>query len=190
MSYKIIKYAPWILAIIWLGIRVSLYYSMQATNPDGARSAGVMINLLFLIFIIFSVLSKLYKERRSGATSSFMNDFKAVLKETLKYCLGVGIALAVFYNFISTELQDRRMRDHQATIEALDTEEELNKVKSENIQLKNLSREEIIQAANDRTEIFTNPKIVSSASFLVLVFVSLIYALFAVLLFRYFLKMR
>jgi hypothetical protein len=60
----------------------------------------------------------------------------------------------------------------------------------ENIQLKNLSREEIIKAANDRTEIFTNPKIVSSASFLVIVFVSLIYTLFAVLLFRYFLKMR
>jgi Ca2+/H+ antiporter len=184
------KYVPWILGLVWLGIRVTLYYTMKDTNPDGARSAGVMINLLFLIFIIFSVLSRLYKERRSGATSTFFNDFKVVLKENLKYCLAAGVALVIFYNFISTELLDRRARDHQATVEALDTDEELNQIRNENIQLKNLTREEIIKAANDRTEIFTNPKIVSSASFLVLVFVSLIYTLFAVLLFRYFLKMR
>ncbi len=190
MSDKIMKYVPWILGLVWLGIRVSLYFAMKDTNPDGARSAGVMINLLFLIFIIFSVLSKLYKERRRGVTSSFINDFKTVLKETLKYCLAAGVSLVLFYNFISTELEERRTRDYQATIEALDTEQELNEVRNQNIQLKNLSREEIIQAANDRTEIFTNPKIVSSASFLVLVFVSLIYTLFAVLLFRYFLKMR
>ncbi len=184
------KYVPWILGLIWLGIRVSLHYLMKDSNSDGARSAGVMTNLLFLIFIIFSVLSKLYKERRKGATSTFFGDFKTVLKENLKYCVAAGIGIAIFYNFVSTELLDRRQRDIQATIEALDTEEELNKVRSENIQLKNLSREEIISAANSRTEIFTNPKIVSSGSFLVLVFVSLIYTLFAVLLFRYFLKMK
>lgn len=184
------KHLPWIFAILWLGIRVLAAQVIYFGDPDKARTVGVMLNLLFIIVLIFIVLMDLYKLRRMGHKDSFIGDLKNVAFPCVKYVLGVGILLAVYYNVISDELLQKRKADYQLTIEALDTDEELKAVRSQNIQLEKLSREEIIDAANKRTDLFTSPKVVSSASFVVLVFVTLIYAVFAVFLFRSFLKMR
>lgn len=184
------KNLPWILGLIWLSIRVlgSTYFFEK--NTDSGRTLGVMMNLFFIILIIFSELSYIYKERRKGVMDRFMGDFKRVAASTVKYALMAGIVIAVYYNFVSDELLVKRQQDYILTEQALDTDEELKLVQEQNIQLAHLSREEIIAAAKGRTDLFTNPKVVSSASFIVLIFVSLIYTAFAVLLFRTFLRMR
>lgn len=184
------KFFPWISGLVWLLLRWGLYITIGETSPDQARSIGVMINLFFIILIIFSVLMDVYRERRTGMTTTFITDLKRVLKETMKYSIAVGIMIAVFYHFVSNELELKREADYKAAALALDTDEEVAAVKKENPQLKDLSREEILDAVYARTDLFTNKKIISSASFLVTVFVSLLYSLFSVLLFRYFLRFR
>lgn len=181
---------PWILAIVWLGFRYTAYTSFYKGNPESARSLGVSLNLLFIIILLFQVLWGMYKERRQGATGSFLSDLKRVAFQPMKYVLGVGILLTVYYTTLSTELLDKRQADYALIDQSLDTPEKVKQIVAENDQLKGYTKEQIIDAARGRTELFTNPKVVSSASFLVLIFVTLLYSVFAVFLFRSFLKLR
>lgn len=119
-----------------------------------------------------------------------MTDFKVAAGSTIKYSIMAGICIFAYYNFISNELDVKKKQDYAMTIEALDTDEELLQIKADNDQLAHLTREQIIEAANGRTDLFTNPRIVSSASFIVLVFVSLLYSILAVFLFRMLLRMQ
>lgn len=184
------KFFPLILGLIWLITRWVLYLSIGKNDPETARNAGVILNLFFIIVVIFNVLLGLYRNRAVAFSQSFMEQFKLVLKESMKYSLSVGIGLVIFYNFISTELSDKRKQDYEAIEIALDSEEKINAIKAENFRLKDFTKEQIRQAAKERTDLFTNEKVVSSASFLVTVFASLIYALFSVILFRFLLKSR
>lgn len=188
---SIIKnYSPWILALLWLGIRWICHTTILPNDPDTARSIGVMANLFFIIVLMFQTLMTLYKERRSGLTGSFMSDIKRVAFPAMKYVLGAGIAITIYYTTISDELDVKRNQDYAALEATLDTPEKLQKVIAENTQLKGYTKEQIMTAAKERTDLFTNAKVVSSASFLVLIFVTLFYSLFAVFLFRNFLKLK
>ena len=119
-----------------------------------------------------------------------MSDIKRVAFPAMKYVLGAGIAITIYYTTISDELEVKRNQDYVALEATLDTPEKLQKVIAENSQLKGYSKEQIMSAAKERTDLFTNAKVVSSASFLVLIFVTLFYSLFAVFLFRNFLKLK
>ena len=184
------NYSPWILALLWLGIRWICHTTILPNNPDTARSVGVMANLFFIIVLMFQTLMTLYKERRSGLTGSFMSDIKRVAFPAMKYVLGAGIAITVYYTSISNELEVKRNQDYTALEETLNTPEKVQKVIAENTQLKGYTKDQIMTAAKERSDLFTNAKVVSSASFLVLIFVTLFYAIFAVFLFRNFLKLK
>lgn len=184
------NYSPWILALLWLGIRWICHTTILPNNPDTARSVGVMANLFFIIVLMFQTLMTLYKERRSGLTGSFMSDIKRVAFPAMKYVLGAGIAITVYYTSISNELEVKRNQDYAALEETLNTPEKVQKVITENTQLKGYTKDQIMTAAKERSDLFTNAKVVSSASFLVLIFVTLFYAIFAVFLFRNFLKLK
>lgn len=184
------KLFPWILGLIWLAVRWVLYITIGKTDPDLARNVGVMLNLFFIIITIFNVLLSHYRKRAYSYELTFMDQFKSVMKDAMKYSISFGVCLAVFYNLVSNELEMKRESDYKAIELALDSDEKVNAIKAENIRLKDFSKDQIIQAAKERTALFTNEKIVSSASFLVTVFVSLIYSLFSVLLYRYLIKSR
>ncbi|MEZ4798319.1 MAG: DUF4199 family protein [Flavobacteriales bacterium] len=174
---RIKSFLPWILGLVWLGIRVLGATVLFKDNPDAGRSLGVITNLSFIIILIFIELRGIYRAKRRGQQSGFMADFKVAASATIKYAVMVGMCIFAYYNFISDELEVKKKQDYTLTIEALDTDEELNKIKAENDQLAHLSREQIIEVANSRTDLFTNPRIVSSASFIVLVFVGLLYSI-------------
>jgi hypothetical protein len=184
------NYSPWILALLWLGIRWACHTSLLPNDPDTARSIGVMANLFFIIVLMFQALYIIYKERRNGLTGTFMADIKRVAFPAMKYVLGAGIAITIYYTTLSDELIVKRNQDYIALEATLDTPEKVQKVIAENSQLKGYTKDQIMTAAKERTDLFTNAKVVSSASFLVLIFVTLFYALFAVFLFRNFLKLK
>lgn len=184
------NYSPWILALVWLGIRWMSHTSLFPNDSGTARNIGVMTNLSFIILLMFQTLAVLYRERRNGQSGSFMTDIKRVAFPAMKYVLGAGIAITVYYTTLSDELLVKRNEDYVALEASLDTPEELQNIIAQNSQLKGYTKEQILTAAKERTDLFTNAKVVSSASFLVLIFVTLFYALFAVFLFRYFLKLK
>ncbi len=188
ISFK--KYLPWLLCIVWLTSRVLVANYVYPQDSSKAMTFGVISNLSFIILLIFSELYFLFKARRNALPSSFLYELKIVSKPVVLYVIGVGICLTVFYNFISNELERKRELDYILTEQSLDTEEKLNQLRNENAQLKNFSREQIINAAHQKIDLLTNPKVVSSLSFLALVFVGLLYSLFAVFLFRLFVRFQ
>lgn len=188
ISFK--KYLPWLLCIIWLTSRILVTEYVYPQDASKAMTFGVISNLSFIILLIFLELYFLFKARRNALPSSFLSELKVVSKPVVMYVIGVGICLTVFYNFFSNELERKRELDYILTEQSLNTEQKLDQLRNDNIQLKNLSREQIINAAHQKIDLMTNPKVVSSLSFLALVFVGLLYSLFAVFLFRLFVRFQ
>lgn len=181
---------PWILCSLWLLIRIAIGTYIYPENSLKSMTFGVILNLSFIIVLIFSELVLLFKVRRFSKPESFLSEVKTVCTPVIRYVLGVGIAITLYYNFISNELQRKRESDYILTEQSLDTEQEINALREENNQLKNFSKEQILQAAHEKIDLMTNPKVVSSISFLALVFVGLLYSLFAVFLFRLFVRFQ
>ena len=106
----------------------------------------------------------------------------------MKYVVGVTAAMALWYYPISPELPMRRDRDYAANAALIDTPEKLEKVKQEYDQLKTLSAEEILVAANERTDLMTSPGFIVSSSFIGLLFTSLLYSFLGAFIFRQFIR--
>jgi len=184
------NYSPWILALLWLGIRWICHTTIFLENRERGFIVGVLTNLLFIIILVFQVLWDLYKERRKGHTGYFLSDLKRVAFPSIKYVIGIGIVIFCYYHFISDELMVKRSQDLIANELATDTPEEIKQIIAGSSQLKGYNAEQIKGAMDERTELFTHPTTVSTLSFLFLAFTSLFYSLFAVFLFRNFLKLK
>ena len=180
------RWLPWILAIVWLAVR---WAAGEYTGYDfeKGRTAGVLANLLIILVVLFGGLISRYKKPLAKAPT-FMEDVRTGAGAAMKYVIGVTAAMALWYFTVSPELPMRRDRDHAANAALIDTPEKLEKVKQEYDQLKTLGADEILAAANERTDLMTSPGFIVSSSFIGLLFTALLYSFLGAFIFRQFIR--
>lgn len=180
------RWLPWVFALLWLTVR---WAAGEYTGYDfeKGRTAGVMANLLIILVVLFGGLISRYKKPFTKAPT-FMEDVRTGAGAAMKYVIGVTAAMALWYFTVSPELPMRRDHDHAANAALVDTPEKLEKVRQEYEQLKTLSAEEILAAANERTDLMTSPGFIVSSSFIGLLFTALLYSFLGAFIFRQFIR--
>ncbi len=183
------KWFPWALAGVWLIIRIIGAKFFFENDYDKGRVLGTMSNLLLILLVIFVAIIQVYR-KGSGTGRSFFSDVRQSMLASLKYVAGVVIAIGFYYSSLSEELENKRLNDYVQIEQALDTPEELARIKAENPLLKDLSKEQIIESSITRTDTFTSLRVILPSSLMALLAVSFIYSLLAAFLFRNFLRVR
>ncbi len=174
------KLLPWIMAIMWLGAR---YTARQFMSVENAVSFGVLSNILLIVILIFLVVYYKYKTL-AGERPSFFEDFKDCMKVAMKYVIGATAAIFIYYGFLTNDVQT--IRDARITNfnESINTDAGLSNLKTENPQLKNSTREQLIQTNKENVERFVSTNVQVLMGLFALVVVSLIYSLLAVFFWR------
>lgn len=188
MNKGVFNWLPWMLALCWFGFR---WIAGEYTGYDfeRGRNAGVMANLLIILVLLF--ITFIVRHRNSeSAGSGLLSEVRAGLATGLKYIVATIALMAMFYTVVSPELSARRDHDRAMNASLVDTPEKLEQIKAGNSHLRSLSSEEILRAANERTDLMTSPGVVISSSFIGLLFATLLYAFLGAFIFRQFIRMR
>lgn len=172
------------MAGMWFAARIIAGKTMEIGN---AKNFGVLSNILLILILIF--LSIFYRYRKLGQeTSSFFEDLRDCMKPALKYVLGVVVFIAVYYAFVSNDLQTLQEAHIQAFNEGIAIQENLAKFRSEHPELKDQTVEQLMQANKENVERNSSLHINIIGALLALTFVSLAYSLLAVVIWRVFVK--
>lgn len=180
------RWLPWILACVWLGWRWGVA-EYTGYDIERGRMAGVLANLLILLIVLFTALVARYRKPME-AWPSFMDDVRTAASAGMRYVVAAAILIAVHYYGISPELTLRRDRDRSANAALVSDPAALERIRSENAALRTLSPEDLLEAANDRTDLMTSPGFVVSSSVIGLILTALAYSFLAAFVFRQFIR--
>lgn len=174
------KYFPWILAFFWLAARVAVgrYMSLES-----AKNFGVLSNVLLVLILIFITIYNKYKTP-IAEKPTFFEDVKDCMKVAIKYVIGSTVAIGLYYGVISNDVDVIRETRLKTFEEQIATQEGLEKFYLEVPQTKGKSREELIETNKKNVETFVSTKTQVGGGFVSLVFVSFVYTLLAVLIWR------
>jgi len=188
MTRGLIPVLPWFLALCWFIFRW-ITGEYIGYDFERGRNAGVMANLLIILVLLFiTFITRL----RSGnhRDEGLMSEVRAGMASGLKYIIATTAFMALYYLAVSPELAMRREHDRQINTELVSTPEKLEQIKSANPHLSKMTADDILTAANERTDLMTSPGVVISTSFLGLLFSTLLYAFLGAVIFRQFIRLR
>ncbi len=174
------KYFPWILAFFWLAARVAVGRFMDL---ETAKKFGVLSNVLLVLILIFITIYNKYKAP-IAEKPSFLDDVKDCMKVAMKYVVGTTVAIGLYYGCMSKDVEIIRQERIKMFEQQISTDEGLQKFYSEVPQEKNTSREDLIRKNIENVETFVSTKTQVLGGFVTLTFVSFIYTLLAVLIWR------
>ncbi len=183
MGRVIAGFLPWVCALVWLGIRWVAGFSADFDFEKG-RNAGVLANLFFILVVIFYTL--VYRFRHHLSLPDFFGEMRKAAIPGLKYTIGVALMITLYYSVISDELPVKRAADMAINATLIDTDEELARIKEENIQLKTLNREQLLRAANERTALMTSEGFIIGTSLAGLTLTVVLYSMLGTFIFRQF----
>lgn len=170
---------PLLLALVWLAVRWWYSATFVAYDVEKARVVGVFLNLFFILLLVALGIFVFYK---NNPDRSSLGRFKHLVRYPLAYSLFVTIAMFFYYSYFTAELQMKKERDIQKLELLLADEEEMKRQRAENMNLTEMTMEQIREQAINKTESMTSPKVVTSLGFLMLVLSSLGYSVLAMLL--------
>ncbi len=181
------KWLPWTMAAMWLAARyiVRQFVGMSVEN---AHTFGVLSNVLLIVILVFVAVYHAYKQD-PGSSTSFFTDFKVCMKQAMKYVIGSVIAMALYYAVLCP--QDLAyIRDTRVTgfTDMISTDDGLNAFKAEHPELKDATREILVQKNIENVEKFVTVRMQLSLGLLALTAVSLCYSLLATFFYRMFAK--
>jgi hypothetical protein len=175
---------PWIMAGMWFAARIIAGKMMEI---DDAKNFGVLSNILLILILIF--LAIFYRYRKLGQQpSSFFEDLRVCMKPALKYVLAVVAGIALFYGFLSNDLQTLQYAHISAFNEGILIEENLVQFRNEHPELKDYTVEQLMQTNKENVERNASLHINVIGALLALTFVSLLYSLLAVVIWRLMVK--
>ncbi len=177
---KIVKYFPWILAFIWLAARVAVGRFMPL---EAAKNFGVLSNVLLVLMLIFIVIYTKYKTP-IAEKPPFFEDAKDCMKVAMKYVIGATIAIGLYYGFLSNDIEIITQERIKMFEQQIATEEGLQKFYQEVPQEKGTPREDLIEKNRQNIATFVSTKTQVLGGFVALSFVSFLYTLLAVLIWR------
>jgi hypothetical protein len=169
---------------MWFISRIAAWKLMTIEN---AKNFGVLSNVLLILILIFLTIYFKYRTNLQERPS-FLEDLKDSMKSAMKYVLGVSAGITLFYGAISNDVATIRQARITAFNEGIQSEENFNKLKSENLELKDMTREQIIQKNTENVERFVSIHMQVLGGLLALTFVSLVYSMMAVMFWRAFVK--
>jgi hypothetical protein len=181
------KWLPWTMAAMWLIARyiVRQFVGMSVEN---AHTFGVLSNVLLIVILVFVAIYYAYKQD-PGLSTTFFTDFKVCMKQAMKYVIGSVIAMALYYAVLCpqdlTYIRDTRVSGFNDMIQS---DEGFSAFKAEHPELKEATREILIQKNNENVEKFVTVKMQLSLGLLGLTAVSLCYSLLATFFYRMFAK--
>lgn len=174
------KYFPWILVVIWLAARVAVGRYM---GLEEAKNFGVLTNVLLVLVIVFITIYNKYKTVQEDKPT-FFQDVKDCMKQAMKYVIGASVAIGLYYGVMSEDVKIIRETRLKTFQEQIASEEGLNKFYEEFPQTKGKSREELNETNKKNVETFVSVKTQVLIGFVTLSFVSFVYTLLAVLIWR------
>ncbi len=171
---------PWIMAAMWLAAR---FVAGKFLTLENARNFGVLSNVLLILILIFLTVYFKYKVPREERPT-FISDMKDCMRSALKYVFGVVLSIAVYYSFLTNDIQTIR----QARIEAFNAEiasdENFARIRSEHPELKDQTREQLMETNKANVERYISVQVQILGGVLALTFVSVMYSLLAVFFWR------
>ena len=174
-----IKYLPWFSALIWLVLRVAVSYFV---DPATAGNIGAFANLMAILVVIFIGINLRY--RQGQISSTFGEDLKACLRQSMTYVIAATIAIGVYYGAIGHDIDIIRDQNIRAFNAEIATEEGLNKLKQERTEIKDKSREQIqsMHVEQVTKNVSLHMKLLMSSVALMLA--SIVYSILGVVLWR------
>jgi hypothetical protein len=140
---------------------------------------GVFLNLFFILLLIALGIFVFHKNNQD---QSSLGRFKHLVRLPLAYSFFVTVAMFTYYSYLSNELQLKKERDIQKLELLLADEEGMKQQRAENMNLQEMSNEQIRDQGINKTNSMTSPKVVTSLGFLMLVLSSVAYSVLAMLL--------
>lgn len=150
---------------------------------ETAKNFGVLSNVLLVLILIFITIYNKYKTP-IAERPSFLEDVKDCMKVAMKYVVGATIGIGLYYGVMSDDVQVIRAERVRMFEEQIATEEGLQKFYQEVPQEKNTSREDLKKKNIENVETFVSTKTQVLGGFVTLTFVSFVYTLLAVLIWR------
>jgi hypothetical protein len=176
----VVKYLPWFSALLWLVLRVSISFYV---DPATAGNIGAFANLMAILVVIFVGIN--LRNRTRQQTTTFGEDLKACLRQSMTYVIAATLALGIYYGAIGKDIEIIRDQNIRAFNAEISTEEGLNKLKSERAEIKDKSREEIQAMHVDlvKQNVSLHMKLLMSSVALMLA--SIVYSILGVVLWRF-----
>lgn len=145
---------------------------------------GILINILFLLASV-AVGLFLKKKAENYVDVNFLDDVKVAIKSGMVYVILIFASIYAFYSWVDPSYVEKIKAQQKAEItEILDNPEDLEKVRSENENLKGLSKEDIIDLQSEQANRFVSPIFMSTIALLSMMTGVFINSLIVVLLFR------
>ncbi|MEZ4938298.1 MAG: DUF4199 family protein [Crocinitomicaceae bacterium] len=174
-----LKY-PIIFAVVWFVVKCILFFA----GMEDSLLPGVMINMLLLLASVAYGLF-LKKKSENYAEVNFLDDMKVAIKSGMAYVAFLTFFIYAFYAWVDpgyaeklTELREKEVREY------LDDEENLKKAREENQNIKDLSKEDIIDLKVEQSTWVYSPFYSSTFALLSMMTGVFINSLLVVLLFR------
>ncbi|MFM7235148.1 MAG: hypothetical protein ACKOZM_11235 [Flavobacteriales bacterium] len=162
----------------WLGSHLDL---------DGAKTAGVFINILFILLIVFLGINLQYKIKQKEKTA-FVEDVKACMKPALIYVLAALGSMAVYYTFIGSDIELLRSARITKFTEEIQDETYFQNYLSQNPERAGKSKDALVQDYRNEVESFVSLKTLLIFGSVALVIISFVYSVLAVFFWRNFLR--
>lgn len=145
---------------------------------------GILLNILFLLGSV-AVGLFLKKKAENYAEANFLDDIKIAIKSGMVYVIIMFAFIYAFYSWVDPSYVEKIKSQQRAEIEKiLEDPEDLEKVRSENENLKGLSREDIIDLQSEQANRFVSPIFMSTIALLSMMTGVFFNSLIVVVLFR------
>lgn len=181
------KWLPWTMAAMWLVARYSVR-QFVGMSVENAHTFGVLSNVLLIVILVFVAIYHVYKTS-PASPRSFFDDFKICMLQAMKYVIGIMAAMFLYYVVLCPGdfdyIRESRIAGFNTMIA---TEEGFNAFKNEHPELKDATREVLIQKNMENVGKFVTIKMQLPMALLALTAVSLSYSLLATFFYRMFAK--
>lgn len=172
------------MAFFWLAARIAVGRFMDI---ESAKNFGVLSNVLLVLILIFITVYNKYKAQPSERPT-FLADVKDCMKVAMQYVVGSTLAIGLYYGLASNDIEVIRSERIKMFSEEIATDEGLQKFYEAVPAEKGTSREDLMKKNQENVETFVSTKTQVVGGFVTLTFVSFVYALLAVLIWRTIMK--
>ena len=178
------RHLPWMFALVWL---VAKLVMRSLWDVDQVRTAGVLINILFVLLIVFVGIQTHYAKLK-GLATSFFDDFKACMKPAMLFVLCAVVAMGVYYAFLSDDIAQLQQAKIDTFNAAIEVESSRAETLAGNKEREAMSNDELRALYRIEIERNISLKTLLLLGTLALTFISFTYSLLAVFFWRTFVR--
>lgn len=149
---------------LWLITKTILLYNVPM---ESGVVAGTLLNLFFIMLV---GLYTIHRKVKHGASESFLEDLRAVLRSSMKYVLLATVLFGIFMFGVARDVNMAHQKRIETEIEShFNTEESYAKFLEENPNLTGTPREEAMDSALSSFRMYSSWYVQTTLALLALV---------------------